>query len=178
METAFWKGRVYWDYGRERWEGEHEAPPNSPKNNLLLWMNTLSQSNFSSVEVCVEDGGMLSDSREHLSCLEFSFLSPACVITGEGLFFGVCRGKHRVSAFWVIKHRPLSPSSYIPNSFSGLSGQPERFQHPNLFDFFFPLSADPARTYLNFSWIYLALVLMCMLLHIYLFFPSPSRKTM
>lgn len=26
--------------------------------------------------VCVEDGGMLSDSREHLSRLEFSFLFP------------------------------------------------------------------------------------------------------
>lgn len=34
-------------------EEEHEAPPNSPKNNLQLWMNTLSQSNVNSVDVCV-----------------------------------------------------------------------------------------------------------------------------
>lgn len=26
--------------------GEYEAPPNSPKNNLQLWMNTLSQVKF------------------------------------------------------------------------------------------------------------------------------------
>ena len=32
---------------------EYEAPPNSPKNNLQLWMNTLSQSNFNSVDMCV-----------------------------------------------------------------------------------------------------------------------------
>lgn len=38
---------------RRRRGGEYEAPPNSPKNNLQLWMNTLSQSNFSSVEVRV-----------------------------------------------------------------------------------------------------------------------------
>lgn len=58
METAFWKKRAYWDCSGERWEGEHEALPNSPKNNLLLWMNTLSQSNFDSlcVYVCVDDG--------------------------------------------------------------------------------------------------------------------------
>lgn len=30
------------------------------------------------------------------------FSVPARVITGEGLFFGVCKGKHWVSAFWVI----------------------------------------------------------------------------
>lgn len=56
--------------------GEYEAPPNSPKDNLQLWMNTLSQSNLNSGCVRVEVAGMLSDSREHLSCLEFSFLSP------------------------------------------------------------------------------------------------------
>lgn len=42
-------GDVGWgDRGRE-----YEAPPNSPKNNLQLWMNTLSQSNFNSVDVYV-----------------------------------------------------------------------------------------------------------------------------
>ena len=56
---------------------EYEAAPNSPKNNLQLWMNTLSLSKCNSVDVCVSgDGGMLSDSREHLSRLEFSFLFP------------------------------------------------------------------------------------------------------
>lgn len=33
--------------------GEYEAQSNSPKNNLQLWMNTLSQSNFTTVDVCV-----------------------------------------------------------------------------------------------------------------------------
>lgn len=47
METALWK-----DGGGERWGGggEYEAPPNSPKNNLQLWMNTLSQSNLNAVD--------------------------------------------------------------------------------------------------------------------------------
>lgn len=39
-----------------------------------------------SVCVCAEDAGMLSDSREHLSCLEFSFLVPTRVIAAEGAF--------------------------------------------------------------------------------------------
>lgn len=33
--------------------GEYEAPPNSPKNNLQLWMNTLSQSNLNAVDARV-----------------------------------------------------------------------------------------------------------------------------
>lgn len=57
METAFWKGGGAGDGGgggEGRLGGEeHEAPPNSPKNNLQLWMNTLSQSNLNSVDVCV-----------------------------------------------------------------------------------------------------------------------------
>ena len=40
---------VGWRGGRENMK----PPPNSPKNNLQLWMNTLSQSNFDSVDVCV-----------------------------------------------------------------------------------------------------------------------------
>ena len=48
--------------------------------------------------VCVGDSGMLSDSREHLSCLEFSV--PTRVTTGEGaLLWSFFRGKHRVCAF-------------------------------------------------------------------------------
>lgn len=35
--------------------GEYEAQSNSPKNNLQLWMNTLSQSNFNTVDVCVDE---------------------------------------------------------------------------------------------------------------------------
>lgn len=34
--------------------GEHQAQSNSPKDNLQLWMNTLSQSSFNTVDVCVD----------------------------------------------------------------------------------------------------------------------------
>lgn len=38
-------------WGNDR--GEYEVPPNSPRNNLQLWVNTLLQSNFHPVDVCV-----------------------------------------------------------------------------------------------------------------------------
>lgn len=61
--------------------------------------------------VCVGDGGMLSDSREHLSCLEFSFLSPTRVITGEGAFLlefaGVNTGYLLSESFRIVlRHLP------------------------------------------------------------------------
>lgn len=51
METALWKEREREKRGScvGKDGGEYEAPPNSPKNNLQLWMNTLSQSNFNTV---------------------------------------------------------------------------------------------------------------------------------
>lgn len=33
--------------------GDYEAQSNSPKNNLQLWMNTLSESNLNTMDVCV-----------------------------------------------------------------------------------------------------------------------------
>lgn len=55
METALWKERGGEIEGLEVENdgGEYEAQSNSPKNNLQLWMNTLSQSNFTTVDVCV-----------------------------------------------------------------------------------------------------------------------------
>lgn len=55
-ETAFWKERGGEIEGLEVENdgGEYEAQSNSPKNNLQLWMNTLSQSNFTTVDVCVD----------------------------------------------------------------------------------------------------------------------------
>lgn len=56
VETAFWKERGGEVGGREveKDGGEHEAQSNSPKDNLQFWMNTLSQSSFNTVDVCVD----------------------------------------------------------------------------------------------------------------------------
>lgn len=103
----FGTGRARWDYsGVKRWEGKHGAPPKFPKGQFTVMDGYAVAVKFLLCGPDREGRGMLSDSREHLSCLEFRFSVPTRLMTGQGLFFGVCGGKHGASAFWVVKHRP------------------------------------------------------------------------
>lgn len=95
METAFWRGREDGDHSGERLGREYEAPRQIPRRTIYSygWIHCRSQIS-TPVSVCVraEDAGMLSDSREHLSCLEFSFLVPTRVLAGEGAFLWSLQG--------------------------------------------------------------------------------------
>lgn len=73
---------------------EYEAPAKFPKEQFTVMDEYTVAVKFQllSVCVCVEDAGMLSDSREHLSCLEFSFLVPTRVLAGEGAFLWSLQG--------------------------------------------------------------------------------------
>lgn len=145
----FGTGRARRDYsGVKRWEGKHGAPPKFPKGQFTVMDGYTVAVKFLLCGPDREGRGMLSDSREHLSRLEFSFSVPTRLMIGQGLFFWVCGGKHGVSAIWVVKLRPCVFQTVCRFEEVGTAAY-SRF-------IWFPSSVS-AKTFLNFTWIWLSL---------------------
>lgn len=77
-------------------------------------------------------------------------------MTGQGLFFGVCGGKHGASAFWVVKHRPCVFQRVCRFGEVGTAAA-SRF-------IWFPSSVSSAKTFLNLTWIWLSVFYVCVVI--------------
>lgn len=163
METAFWKGRVRLGLNWGKMGGRTWSPTKFPEEQFTV-MDEYPVAVKFQLAGCVCWRRWNAEWFQRALKLPWIWFSvPTRVSTAEGLFFGVCRGKHWVSAFRAIKRRPPSPSSIFKKEARSartlLTRQFIRFIfHP----------AAWMRTYLTFLGVCLASVLMCWLLFIYL----------